>query len=172
MFDKFERKMTRNEFDNIMKELKKFFDEDKSIYVFTKLMEDGTYNWQTGRFSNKYSLIFNTNVNIILHKSGIDGSLFDNIKQIIEHNEGIEKQYFLFSNYHKDPQMWRIKDMRCIWGMVHKSYKPLQGIYLQMIEKEKEKQKENHKQQSIEQYVEQNDSIELEESDMGTRNYI
>jgi hypothetical protein len=56
--------------------------------------------------------------------------------------------------------------MRCIWGMVHESYKPLQREYLQMIEQAKKKQKEQQKQQYVNQYV------ELEESDMGTRNYL
>lgn len=170
MFSKFERKMTRNEFDNIMNRLKRHFDEDKAIHVFIKLMEYGTYNWQTGRFSNKFSLVFDTNVNVILHKSGITHDLFEDIKQLIEHNEGIEKQYFLFSNYHKDPQMWRIEDNRCIWGMVHESYKPLQHQYLSIIKQVRTKQKEQQKKQLCEQYVQQ--YVELKESDMGTRNYI
>lgn len=116
-------------------------------------------------FSNKYSLIFDTNVNVILHKSGINNELSNDIEQIIEHNEGIEKQYFLFRNYHKDSQMWRLEDMRCIWGMVHESYKPLQREYLHLFKM----MIEAH---SVNQYVEQDTLIELEESDMGTRNYI
>ena len=173
MFEKFERKLTKKEFENIMTNIKRFFkDEEKAVHVFTRLMEEGTYYWQTSRFSNKYSLIFDTNVDIILHNSGISSELFGDIRNLIEHNEGIEKQYFLFKNYHKDPQMWRLEDMRCIWGMVHESYKPLQRKYLGIIEQAKKKQKKQQLKQSIEQYVEQGIPIELEESDMGTRNYM
>jgi len=181
MREDFERKLTKNEFDNLMVFLNRWFKPKSVLEIFEYFMKNGSYTWTQGNFTNKIGLLYKTNADIILHKITVKPNEFQLLSDMINNEQGINKQFFIFVNYHKAPQMWRLEDDQCIWGVgVHESYKPLQNEYWRRLKeiREKERQKkEKEKQNSLNvffsKYVENGgkDLIILEESDMGTRNY-
>ena len=144
MFKIFERKMTKVEFDNTMKELHKYFhDNENAVCVFSKLMEYGSCSWSTGRFTNTISLIYKTNAHEILSNVSFNNEFYNSLKEVVEQNEGKDKTYFIYINYHKAPCEWRLSDMQCVYGSVHPSYQPLIGQYqniLKSMKLEKERQ--------------------------------
>jgi len=155
MFEKFERKLTKAEFDNLMCELARFHDNEKVNKIFFHLMENESYTWHTGRFTNKLSLIFNTNSNIInLDSESSDKEIWNEVNNEIIRREGKEKEFFLYINYHKDPKMWRLRDRQCMWSSVHASYKPLQNEYYKMFLKLKERKTKDEKIQREKQFFE------------------
>lgn len=161
MFNKFDRKMNKVEFNNTIQKLEMFFDnKEKAINVFTELMENGSYTWNTGRFVNRISLFYKTNVNVILHTYSLNNMFYNKLKENIEMQEGTDKQYFIYINYHKDPSVWRLNDMQCINGMVHPSYHPLSVKYHEIYEIMKQEEQERIKKEteqrlnnSVSQYV-------------------
>ena len=137
MYKKFERKMAKMEYANLLKNITGLFkgDEKKIMHVFEKLMETGEYVWQTGKFTNKISLFYDTNVDIITYNtSWFNGSnlkYMEDIIRIIRSEQGELPQYFLYKNYHKDPVMYRLSDDQCIWGGHTSS---LQGEYYNRLQ--------------------------------------
>jgi hypothetical protein len=164
MREDFGRKLTKNEFDNIVQKINGWF---KSIpEIFEYLMETGSFTWTKDGFTNKLGLLYKTHSEVMLHKNPNKQEDFTYLKNLIDEEQGTDKHFFFYINYHKSPQMWRLKDNRCIWGMVHESYDPLQTIYFTMLKMKKQKEKLEKKltkEQSVfSKYVE---GIEIEEED-------
>ena len=176
----FERKLSKNEFNNLMVRLNGHFKSKSVLEIFEYFMENGSYTWTQGNFTNKFGLLYKTHSDIMLHKANNKTEDLKTLKDMIDSEQGIDKYYFLYINYHKSPQMWRLDDDRCIWGMVHDSYNPLQMKYFMRLkelkEKEKQKREQNNIDKIISKYVEDEDEnkdiIVLDESDMGIRNCI
>jgi len=153
MREDFERKLTKNEFDNLMVDLNRWFKPESIPKIFEYFMENGSYTWTQGKFTNKIGLLYKTNADIILHKATVNSNELELLSDMINNEQSTEKEYFLFINYHKAPQMWRLEDRGCIWGVgVHESYKPLQGEYfrrLNFIREEERIKKEKEKQNNL-----------------------
>lgn len=183
MREDFERKLTKNEFDNLMERLNKWFKPKLVIKVFEWFMESGSYTWKQYIYTNKIGLLYKTHADIMLYKTKINQKDIKVLRQMIDAEQGTEKQYFLYTNFHKQPQMWRLEDNKCIWGKgVHESYQPLRGKYFAMLEEFKEKERKERRQidlykllvKYIDGYPKNSDElqeVELEEWEMNTRNY-
>jgi len=163
MREDFERKLTKNEFDNLMNRLKRWFTSQKSLLeIFEYFMEHGSYTWTQNGFTNRIGLLYKTHSDTILHKATNNKQDMEVLKNMIDEEQGQDKHYFLYTNYHKDPQMWRLEDNRCIWGMVHESYKPLQGQYFARFKTIREKQREENLTKFFSKYAEVSDTLCLE----------
>ena len=158
MREDFERKLTKNEFDNLMLRLNGHFKPKSMLEIFEYFMENGTYTWTQGKFTNKIGLLYKTHSDIMLHKTNNSSINNQNdlqiLRDMIDNEQGTDKQYFLYFNYHKSPQMWRLEDDRCIWGMVHESYKPLQGEYFVRLRELKDKERQKNLNEFFSKYVE------------------
>lgn len=142
MREDFERKLTKSEFDNLMERLNRWFKPKSVLEVFEYFMEKGGYTWKKEVFTNRISLLYKTHADIMLHKTRFLPEDMQIIENMINEEQGIDKHYFLYTNYHKCPQMWRLEDMQCIWGVgLHESYKPLQRKYLTVLKEIKDKKK-------------------------------
>jgi len=131
MREDFERKLTKQELVNLMKKLNIHFSPTSSLEIFEHIMETGSFVWQKGGFTNKIGLLYKDHADIILHKANSNKPeelvIF---KDMVESEQGTDKHYFFFINYHKAPQMWRLEDLKLIWGVgVHHSYGNMQGEY-------------------------------------------
>ena len=179
MREDFERKLTKNEFDNLMVYLNRWFKQKSVLEIFEYFMENGSYTWTQGNFTNKIGLLYKTNADVILHKAKNNQNDLQTLGDMINDEQGKDKQYFLYINYHKAPQMWGLEDNQCMWGVgVHESYKPLQSKYFMILRQIKEKERQDNLNEFFSRYVDINgkkyndkDVIILDESDMGTRNY-
>jgi len=127
----YERKLTKSELENLTSKLSIHFTPASALQIFEYLMENGSFVWQKGGFTNKLGLLYKTHEDMILHK--VTSKKPEELlifKDMVESEQGTDKHYFLFINYHKAPQMWRLEDMKLIWGVgVHESYGNLQGEY-------------------------------------------
>jgi len=142
MREDFERKLTKNEFDNLMLRLEGHFKPKSVLEIFEYFMENGSYTWTQGRFTNKIGLLYKTHADIMLHKANNKPEDLQKLKDMINKEQGEDKHYFLYFNYHKCSQMWRLEDDQCIWGVgVHESYKPLQYEYFRRLKEIREKEK-------------------------------
>lgn len=169
MREDFERKLTKSEFDNLMGRFNRWFSSPKSLLeIFEYFMERGSYTWTQNGFTNRIGLLYKTHSDTILHKATNNKQDMEILKTMIDDELGQDKHYFLYTNYHKDPQMWRLEDNRCVWGMVHESHRPLQGQYFIRLKEIKEKQREQNLTEFFSKYVEAKDTqcLELEESDI------
>jgi len=127
----YERKLTKQELTNLTTKLSVHFTPASALEIFEHIMETGSFVWQKGGFTNKLGLLYKDHADIILHKATSnkpeDLTIF---KDMVESEQGTDKHYFLFINYHKAPQMWRLEDMKLIWGVgVHHDYGNMQGEY-------------------------------------------
>jgi len=155
MREDFERKLTKNEFDNLIKVLNRHFKPKSVLEIFEYFMEKGSYTWTKGKFTNKIGLLYKTHADIMLHKINKQEDL-EILKDMIDSEQGENKQYFLFINYHKALQMWRLEDDRCIWGVdVHENYKPLQSEYFLRLRELKEKERQKNLNEFYNKYVEE-----------------
>jgi hypothetical protein len=149
MHKTFERKMNQSEFKNLTENLSVHFKTELGVLdIFTKMMTFGAYCWQD-KFRNKLSLVYSKTSDLIMQKRY--SSLYDDeVIAIIDKEEGEDKQFFLFRNYHNSPQMWRLNDMKAIWGIgIHSSYKLLQPHYLNLCKQLEEDAKRNKEQKAI-----------------------
>jgi len=127
----YERKLTKQELTNLTEKLSVHFTPASALQIFEHIMETGSFVWQKGGFTNKLGLLYKDHADIILHKAtSKKPEELEMFKDMVESEQGTDKYYFLFINYHKAPQMWRLEDMKLIWGVgVHESYGNMQGEY-------------------------------------------
>ena len=142
MREDFERKLTKQELNNLMKELNIHFSSASALEIFEHIMETGSFVWQKGGFTNKIGLLYKDHADMMLHKSLNKPEDNELLREMIELEQGTSKHYFLFYNYHKAPQMWRLEDMKLIWGIgVHESYGNMQGEYYNRLREKKAQEK-------------------------------
>jgi len=127
----YERKLTKSELTNLTTKLSQHFTPASALEIFEHVMETGSFVWTKGGFTNKLGLLYKTHEEMILHKvTSKNPDELEIFKEMVESEQGTDKHYFLFINYHKAPQMWRLEDMKLIWGVgVHESYGNMQGEY-------------------------------------------
>ena len=105
---------------------------------------------------NNIGLLYKTHADIMLHKANNKPDDIKKLENMINSEQGEDKQYFLYFNYHKCPQMWRLEDDKCIWGVgVHESYKPLQSEYFLRLRELKEKERQKNLNEFFSKYVEE-----------------
>jgi hypothetical protein len=138
----YERKLTKQELDNLTKELSNHFTPASALQIFEYLMENGSFVWQKDGFTNKLGLLYKDHADMMLHKATNKLEDLTELKQMIDSEQGTDKHYFLFINYHKAPQMWRLEDMKLIWGVgVHESYGNMQNEYFSKFREKKAEEK-------------------------------
>lgn len=142
MREDYERKLTKQELTNLTKQLDSYFTPASALEIFEHIMENGSFVWQKQGWTNKIGLFFKDHADMILHKAINKPEDIIAIREMIEDEQGTNKHYFLFINYHKSPQMWRLEDMKLIWGIgVHESYGNMQGEYFTRWREKKAKEK-------------------------------
>lgn len=138
----YERKLTKQELTNLMKELNIHFTPHSALEIFEHIMENGSFVWQKGGFTNKLGLLYKDHADMMLHKATNKPEDMTELKEMIDIEQGTDKHYFLFINYHKAPQMWRLEDKKLIWGIgVHESYGNMQGEYFSRLREKRSLEK-------------------------------
>ena len=121
-----------------MEKLNIHFSPASALELFEYIMENGSFVWQKSGWTNKIGLLYKDHADMILHKATNKPEDMIRLKEMIVVDQGTDKHYFLFINYHKAPQMWRLEDMKLIWGVgVHESYGNIQGEYFARLKEEK-----------------------------------
>ena len=150
MHKNFDRKLTRNEYNNLHNYIYCiFYNENRTLREIKTLLET---SYCKGMMNlGLYSLEYDTVANIIINSYGrkntriLDSKFCNYIRNKINDNHGTKKYYFLYNI--QGERMKRLEDNHMIFRMyyIEKRYYSLENIYLRMLDELEEMNKSNIK---------------------------